>query len=579
MTQLQAAGEKKARKPSDLGGMDGEDYARGVLSGKILVSDLTRKTFERHRADLAASKREDFPYTFDPKWGGRVLRFLELHVHVQGDLAGQTFKPAPWQRAATSILYGWRVKGDEKRRRYRRASVFVPRGNGKTYWGAGLCDYHAFADGEGGAAVYSFAVTKEQARLSWTASQAMLRHEKMLSARTKLGIQVGQHSITQLSSNSFYKALASEHDSLDGLNVSFGLGDEVASHPSRALYDVIATATAKRSTSLLLTISTASGNTGSIGKELWDHGVKVMNGTLEDEAFFFLAYECPADLLDVALTSEKAWKAANPNWGISVQPDVFAQLMENSRQNPSARASVLTKLLNVWVSADAAYYDLEDFDACVDSTMDRATLESFPAYAGLDLASKLDLACAAYVVPIDRDGVTHYVAWADSFLNEDAAADSRNVNYPRWSENGSLIVTPGSVTDYATIEASILETGKQLVIQSVSFDAWQGQYFSQRLEAAGLIPVETRMTTAFLSTPMKELGSLMRQRRIHFIGPSDVLRFCVGNVVSKDDVRGNPYPRKERPESKIDAVTALLLALGRALVAPPMSDSEFYVVG
>ena len=579
MTQLQAASAKKARKPSDLGGMDGEDYARGVLSGKILVSDLTRKTFERHRADLAASKRADFPYTFDPKWGGRVLRFLELHVHVQGDLAGQTFKPEPWQRAMVSILYGWRVKGDEKRRRFRRGSVFVPRGNGKTYIGSGLANYHSFADGTAGAGSFSYAVTKDQARLSWTASQAMLRHEKMLPVRTKLGITVGQHSIMQPGSNAFFKALAAESDSLDGLNVTgLGLGDEVAAHPSRALFDVIATATAKASTSLHLTISTASGNTGSIGKELWDHGVKVMNGTLEDESFFFLAYECPADLLDVALTSEKAWRAANPNFGVSVQPDVFAQLAENSRQNPSARAAFLTKMLNVWVSADAAYYSLEDFDACVDRSRGADAFVGQPGYAGLDLASKLDLACAAYVVPFENDGVTHYAAWVESFINEEAASDSRNVNYARWAESGSLTVTPGGTTDYATIEASILAAGSRMSLQSVSFDAWQSTYLSQRLDAAGLTPVETRMTTAFLSTPMKELAALMRQRRIHFVGAPDVLRFCMGNVVSKQDPRGNDYPRKERPESKIDAAVALMLAIGRALVAPPPAGDDFVVV-
>ena len=260
-----------------------------------------------------------------------------------------------------------------------------------------------------------------------------------------------------------------------------------------------------------------------------------------------------------------------------MQPDVFAQLAENARQNPSARAAFLTKMLNVWVSADAAYYDLEDFDACVDAgTVDG--LAGLPAYAGLDLASKLDLACAAYVIPTEVDGVTHYTIWVDSFLNEQAAADSKNVHYARWAENGSLIVTPGGVTDYATIEESVLDTGRKVAMQSVSFDAWQGTYFSQRLEAAGLTPVETRMTTAFLSTPMKELASLMRQRRIHFIGPTDVLRYCVANVVSKDDARGNPYPRKERPEAKIDAVTAVLLALGRALVAPPPAGSDFLVV-
>ncbi|MEI6226912.1 MAG: terminase large subunit, partial [Deltaproteobacteria bacterium] len=443
--QVQSTKTRAKRKPAALGGMDGEAYARGVLDGSIFVSDLTKRTFERHKRDLELSKKGDFPFVFQPEFGARVLRFMALHPHVQGDLAGQLFKPEPWQQALVSILYGWRVKGDEKkRRRWRRGSVFVPRGNGKSYLGAALANYHAFADGEGGASSYSFAVTKEQARLSWTAAQAMLRHELMAPVRNKLGIQVGQHSIAQLSTNSFFKALASESDSLDGLNVSFGLGDEVSQHPSRGLYDVIATATAKRSTSLLLTISTASGNTSSIGKELWDHGVKVLNGTIQDEGFFFLAYECPPELLDQALTSEKAWRAANPNWGVSVQRDVFAQLMENARQNPSARASVLTKMLDVWVSADSAYYDLEDFDACVDHTMDRASLDSLPAYAGLDLASKLDLACAAYVVPFEQDGQLHYAAWVDSFLNEDAAGDTRNVHYARWAENGSLTVTPGS---------------------------------------------------------------------------------------------------------------------------------------
>jgi phage terminase large subunit-like protein len=577
--QTQSAKVKAPRKVAELGGMDGEDYARGVLSGKILVSELTRKTFERHRADMAASKRADFPYTFQPSFGSKVLRFLELHPHVQGDLAGKLFKPEPWQRALVSILYGWRVKGDEKRRRFRRGSVFVPRGNGKTYIGSGLADYHSFADGNPGAASFSYAVTKDQARLSWTASQAMLRHERMLSVRQGLGIQVGQHSIVQPAGNSFFKALASESDSLDGLNVTgLALGDEVAAHPTRALFDVISTATAKASTSLHLTISTASGNTSSIGKELWDHGVKVLNGTLEDPGFFFLAYECPSELIDQALTSEKAWKAANPNFGVSVQADVFAQLAENARQNPSARAAFLTKMLNVWVSADAAYYDLEDFDACVDKSGCVENFMGAPAFAGLDLASKLDLACAAYVTPFEQDGQTHYAAWVDSFLNEDAVQDSKNVHYARWAENGSIIVTPGGTTDYATIEQNIIEQGQKVAMQSVSFDAWQATYLAQRLEAAGLVPVETRMTTAFLSTPMKELASLMRQRRIHFIGPTDVLRFCVSNVVSKDDVRGNPYPRKERPESKIDAVTALLLALGRALVAPPPAGSDFLVV-
>jgi phage terminase large subunit-like protein len=40
---------------------------------------------------------------------------------------------------------------------------------------------------------------------------------------------------------------------------------------------------------------------------------------------------------------------------------------------------------------------------------------------------------------------------------------------------------------------------------------------------------------------------------------------CVGNVVRKPDRRGNLYPAKQRPEQKIDAAVALMMAIGRAM--------------
>ena len=49
----------------------------------------------------------------------------------------------------------------------------------------------------------------------------------------------------------------------------------------------------------------------------------------------------------------------------------------------------------------------------------------------------------------------------------------------------------------------------------------------------------------------------------------------VGNVVGKPDRRGNLYPARPRPERKIDAAVALMMALGRAMAeedgAPDLS--------
>ena len=40
---------------------------------------------------------------------------------------------------------------------------------------------------------------------------------------------------------------------------------------------------------------------------------------------------------------------------------------------------------------------------------------------------------------------------------------------------------------------------------------------------------------------------------------------CVRHVVRKPDRRGNLYPAKQRPEQKIDAAVALMMAVGRAM--------------
>ncbi len=44
-----------------------------------------------------------------------------------------------------------------------------------------------------------------------------------------------------------------------------------------------------------------------------------------------------------------------------------------------------------------------------------------------------------------------------------------------------------------------------------------------------------------------------------------VLGRCPGNVVGRPDRRGNLYPAKQRPERKIDAAVALIVAVGRAM--------------
>ena len=78
--------------------------------------------------------------------------------------------------------------------------------------------------------------------------------------------------------------------------------------------------------------------------------------------------------------------------------------------------------------------------------------------------------------------------------------------------------------------------------------------------------IEFRANTQNFSEPTKELDAAMRAHRIaHDANP--VLEWCISNVVGRYDPRGNVYPRKRRPEQKIDAGVALIIAIASCMAA------------
>ena len=99
---------------------------------------------------------------------------------------------------------------------------------------------------------------------------------------------------------------------------------------------------------------------------------------------------------------------------------------------------------------------------------------------------------------------------------------------------------------------------------SVGFDPWQSTQMAQRLRPEGVNILEFLATTQNFSPAILELDAAMRSGRLRHAG-DPVLEWCVGNVVGKPDRRGNLYPAKQRPEQKIDAAVALIMAVGRAM--------------
>ncbi len=556
-------------------------YAEAVVAGDIPACRWVRLACQRQQDDLARFKGKASPYQFNPKLRDREGRafhpadnlcaFIERLPHVKGPLAGELIKLEPWQVFILTTVFGW-VKPDGKRR-FRRSYIEVPRGNAKSTLSSAVALYMLAADGEGGAEVYSLATTRDQARIVFGDAQTMAR--RSTGFRSRFGVAVGAHNMHVLATGSKFEALSAEGSTLDGLNIHFGCVDELHAHKTRTVYDVVETGTGKRDNSLLWVITTAGSNRAGICYEIRTFVNRLLEGLFEDDSQFGIIYG-----LDDAddWTSEAALIKANPNWGISVRPEVLLPLQAKAMQMPSAINNFKTKHLNEWVNADAAWMDMRAWDACTDPNLSENDFLGKPCHIGLDLASKVDIAAKANV--FQRDG--RFYVFMTYYLPESAVEEGRNSQYSGWARRGLLTVTPGNVTDFDQIEAELVADASRFQIVEVPFDPFQATQLSAHMLAEGLPMVEMRPTVLNFSEPMKQLEALVLQRRLVHNG-DPILAWMISNVVCHRDAKDNIYPRKEREENKIDGVVALIMALGRIMTStdgPPVigSDYELMVV-
>ena len=542
-------------------------YAKAVISGKTPAGKYVRQACARQVNDLGRFKGRASAYRFNPvlldaagqryRPADRVCAFVECLSHIKGPLTGSLLHLAPWQIFILTTVFGW-VKPNG-RRRFRRCLIEVPRGNGKSALSSAVGLYMLTADGEGGSEVYSLATTRDQARIVFGDAQSMARADR--SFRSAFGVEVNAHNINVIRTGSKFEALSAEGSTLDGLNIHFGCIDELHAHKTRTVYDVVETGTGKRDNSLLWVITTAGSNRAGICYEVRTFVTKLLDGVFEDDSQFGIIYGL--DEGDDWVTEASLIKA-NPNWGVSVRPEVLLPLQAKAMQLPSAVNNFKTKHLNEWVNADTSWMDMRAWDRCANPSLMLAAYAGQPCWIGLDLASKTDIA-ALVLVFAHQEIEGAFAVFARYYLPEDTVHANGNSQYPGWMGSGRLTVTPGNVIDFSWIEADLIEFVSLHSVQAVAFDPFQATQLSTRMMSEGLPMIEVRPTVLNFSEPMKTLEALVLQGKLIHDG-DPVLGWMASNVVAHLDAKDNIYPRKERPENKIDGIVALIMALSRAFL-------------
>lgn len=557
-------------------------YCADVLSGEVPACKWTKAACQRQVDDLERWGAEGSPYYFDADEGERICRFAECLPHIKGEWARrqETIRLGPWQCFILTTLFGWRKP--DGNRRFAIAYLEMSRKNSKSTLAAIVGLYMLAADGETGAEVYSLATTREQAGIVFSTARQMALQEPEF--REAYGVEVNVRALSVPDEDSKFLAQASEDNSLDGLNVHCGIIDELHAHRTRGVWDVIETATGARQQSLIFAITTAGTNRAGICYEQRGYVCEILNTTLrahgglgyrvagnaiEDESYFGTIYTIDdgphveriagedVTIPEDDWTQEISWKKANPNYGVSVNPDDLRRKCHKAMQKASAQPNFLTKHLDVWVNADSAWMDMRAWDRAADLAMKPEDFVGWKAVMGLDLASKIDVCSMALL--LKKDG--QYRLFTRHYLPSDTIDDSDNSQYRGWAEDKHLTETDGSTTDYDVIEADLKEWVSAFGVKMLAYDPGFAWDFSHRMYKEAQPMVEYPPTTTNYSEPMKMLEALVLNGSLKHDG-NPMMTWMISNVVCHRDQKQQIYPRKEREENKIDGAVAAIAALG-----------------
>jgi len=429
----------------------------------------------------------------------------------------------------------------------------VPKKNGKSTLFSGLSLYLLAGDGEQGAEVYSAAVDRDQASIVYNEAANMVEASPALISR--LGVVRSTKRITFVKTRSFYKALSADVPAKEGLNASAVLIDELHAQRTRELWDTLRYAGASREQPLHLSVTTAGFDRLSICWEQHEYARQVLDGTIQDGAFFgFISAAAPED----DWTDPEVWQATNPSFGITLSADQFAEDCREAQESPAKENSFRRYRLNQWTEQDVRWLSMEKWDACEGAPVN---LEKCVCWAGLDLSSTQDITA---LVLVFRDN-ERYIALPFFWVPEGARQRARRdrVPYDQWIAEEHIEATPGTVIDYDRIRAKINELGKQYDILEIAVDRWNATQLATQLTDDGFNMVAFGQGYASMNWPTKKLEEVVLAGKLNH-GGNPVLRWMAGNVSIETDAADNWKPSKKKSRERIDGIVALIMALDRA---------------
>ena len=536
-------------------------YVDDVLSGKIVAGKKIRLACERYKRDLERSKSDNFPFYYDEKMARKACQFVQMLPLTDGG----KFHLAEYQEWIVSELYGWRVK-ETGERRYTQGMVSMARKSGKTYLAASLAAIGLLLENKPAKNRQVLFVSNalKQAKLGYDMLSSSLRQVQKTSRLVRRRVKVQKERITDLLTDSFATALASDTNTLDGYAADFAVLDEYAAAKDRKVYDVLKSGQAQGPNSLLLIISTSGLDLNVPMYTEYKMLSDVLAGKKRADRYFIAIWELD-DRKEV--TKPKTWIKANPIFEIpaikkrmqpKIQDDVDLGIAQDDL------IPVLTKNFNMWLqAADDSYISVDDWDKTEIDTPDTTGRD---VYIGFDMSKTNDLTAISWIVPIDGRFYVDSHSWVGTKYGLDRKIKLDGFNYRAGEKRGECSITTLSsgvidIDDVFAYLQKIIEQN-QWNVKAICYDPWNFNNILAKCERElpDIPLIEVRQGTLTLNVPTREFrDNLFQKKIIH--DDNQLLRYSMINARIKEDNNGWQLQKRSRnSNSRIDPAAALMNA-------------------
>ena len=524
------------------------EYWNGIESGKHIVSKRIYKQYKKLVQDINTPGE----YIFDEAKANEPIDFIErLCKHSKGEWAGKPVTLELFQKAYIASLFGF-VHKDSGLRQYRETMFYVARKNGKSTMLAGIAAYMLIADGEPGAEVYSTATKRDQARILFDETHNMIKQNPELSRHVKKRKSDLYFPLTM----SKFQPLGKNSNTLDGLNASCVIIDELHGITDRNLYEVMKQSQSARRQPMLIMITTAGTVRECIFDDIYSYACNVVDGTYKDNSFLPILYE----LDDRAeWTDYTKWEKANPGLGLIKKVDDLILKVEKAKNSPKDISGVLTKDFNIRETVSSAWLTFDDINN--EEKFDFTTFKNCYAIGGADLSITTDLTAATLLM---MDSVTqkrfiHQMYWLPSD-NFEKRVKLDKIPYDKWLQRGLLRLCNGNSINYSDVTAWFLEMVNIYGITPlwIYYDSYSAKYWVEEMEAYGFKMVRCIQGAKTLSLPMQMMGADLQAKKINY-NNNPVLKWCLTNTGVLTDRNGNIVPIKNQSaKQRIDGTASML---------------------